>query len=322
MATGVATGVSDHGEPLQMDQVRRPNTGLGQALLPKQRTHYAANLDSQSVRHGLAQRILLIAAKMGSSRPKNQVFGIRLSTLTKNEIVDQLLEGPCVGMGVRLLATANVDHVVMLRKDHAFRTSYERAWLVTADGAPVYGYARLLGIPVSERVTGADLINSLAEKLSPERHRLFFVTCTPRAANLVGVRFVTKGFQPDQIACAVPPRGFERSPLESNALTELVKRHRPTHLIIGISALRGQTWLSRCDESLGDVYALSTGAAIEYYLGLKRRAPQQLRRFGLEWLWRLLMEPRRLARRYLLESWSFVPAVVADLVTRGERGRL
>jgi N-acetylglucosaminyldiphosphoundecaprenol N-acetyl-beta-D-mannosaminyltransferase len=259
---------------------------------------------------------------MGSARSKNQVFGIRLSTLTKSEVVDRLLERPYHGMGVRLVATANLDHVVTLRKDRAFRASYNRAWLVTADGAPVFAYARMLGIPVPERVTGADLIDALAERLSPEHHRLFFVTSTPRAAGLVEAKCIAKGFQRGQIACAVPGRGFERSQSESNALAELVKRHSPTHLIIGVGALQGQTWLSRCDNKLGDVFALCVGAGIEFHLGLKRRAPREWRRLGLEWLWRLLMEPRRLARRYFLTSWGFVPAVIADLVTRGERGRL
>ena len=259
---------------------------------------------------------------MASARPSHQVFGIRLSTLTKREIIDRLLEDPLPGMGVRLVATANLDHVVTLRKDPTFRASYNRAWLVTADGAPVFAYARMLGIPIPERVTGADLTDALAERLSPERHRLFFVTSTSRVAALVEAKFVDKGFRPDQIACAVPRRGFEQSLAEANALTELVKRHRPTHLIIGIGALQGQTWLIGCDQDLGDVFALCTGAAIEFHLGLKRRAPQLFSRLGLEWLWRLAMEPRRLARRYFLVSWGFVPAVIADLVTRGEQARL
>src|SRR5690349_14465992 len=71
-------------------------------------------------------------------RSSNRVFGITLSTLTMREIVDHLLLQPHPGMGVRLVATANVDHVVTLRKDRLFRESYRRAWLVTADGAPIF----------------------------------------------------------------------------------------------------------------------------------------------------------------------------------------
>jgi len=257
-----------------------------------------------------------------SARSSNQVFGMRLSSLTKQEIVDCLLLEPPPGAGLRLVATANLDHVVTLRKDPAFRASYDRAWLVTADGAPVFAYARLLGIPVPERVTGADLMNELAAKLSPQRHRLFFVTSTEHVAERAKSAFVELGFRPDQIACAVPRRGFEQDPVEAEALAERVKRHEPTHLIIGIGARQGQTWLARCSDDLGDVCALCIGAALEFRLGLKRRAPRPLRRLGLEWLWRVAMEPSRLAGRYFVASWGFVPAVIADLVTRGEQSRL
>jgi N-acetylglucosaminyldiphosphoundecaprenol N-acetyl-beta-D-mannosaminyltransferase len=255
-------------------------------------------------------------------RSNNQVFGIRLSALTRRDIVDRLLEAPQPGMGVRLIATANLDHVVTLRKDRAFRESYDRAWLVTADGAPIFAYARLLGLPIPERVTGADLVNALAERLSPDRHRLFFVTSTAHVAGGVEAKFLERGFRRDQIACAVPRPGFEQSPAEASALMAEVKRHRPTHLIIGIGAPQGQTWLGRCGDDLGDVYALSIGAAIEFHLALKRRAPSWLGRLGLEWLWRVAMEPKRLASRYFVTSWGFVPAVIADLATRGERSRL
>ena len=225
-------------------------------------------------------------------------------------------------MGVRLVATANLAHVVTLRKNRAFRESYGRAWLVTADGAPIFVYARLLGLPIPERVTGVDLVDTLADRLSPERHRLFFLTSTSQVAECIEAKFVDRGFRCDQIACAVPPLGFELSSAEGDALAESVKRHRPTHLIIGIGAPQGQTWLDRCGGDLGDVYALCIGAAIEFHLELKRRAPLWLSRLGLEWLWRVAMEPKRLAGRYFLTSWGFVPAVIADLVTRGERASL
>lgn len=93
-------------------------------------------------------------------------------------------------------------------------------------------------------------------------------------------------------------------------------------MIIGIGAPQSQIWLTRCGDDLGDVYALCIGAALEFHLGLKRRAPSWLGRFGLEWLWRVALEPKRLGVRYFVTSWGFVPAVIADLVTRGERSRL
>jgi len=251
-------------------------------------------------------------------RSSNQIFGIKLSTLTKREIVGHLLLQPHPGMGVRLVATANLDHVVTLRKDRLFRESYRRAWLVTADGAPIFAYARLLGIPVPERVTGADLINELAEKLSPGLHRLFFVTSTDQVARRTEATFLGKGFQPGEVICVVARRGLQPDQALGDELAEMITRHAPTHLVIAIGACQGQSWLANCGE-LGDLYALCVGAALEFHLGLKPRAPHWLRRVGLEWLWRVAMEPKRLAGRYFVASWGFLPAIIADLRTRGER---
>jgi N-acetylglucosaminyldiphosphoundecaprenol N-acetyl-beta-D-mannosaminyltransferase len=254
-------------------------------------------------------------------RSSNRIFGITLSTLTMRDIVDRLLLQPHSGMGVRLVATANLDHVVTLRKDTLFRESYRRAWLVTADGAPIFAYARLLGIPVQERVTGADLINELAEKLSPGLHRLFFVTSTVQVARCTEAKFLKKGFQAGEIVCVVARRGLQPDQALGDELAQMIERHAPTHLIIAIGACQGQSWLMHCGE-LGDLYALCVGAALEFHLGLKPRAPRWLRLAGLEWLWRVALEPRRLASRYFVASWGFLPAIIADLSTRGERPTL
>lgn len=93
---------------------------------------------------------------------RNSVFGLRFSHLTKSSLVAVLLDRRVPPEdGAKLIVTANVDHVVNLTRVTQFRDAYNFAWLIVADGAPIYAYARLRGIPLIERITGADLFLDL-----------------------------------------------------------------------------------------------------------------------------------------------------------------
>jgi N-acetylglucosaminyldiphosphoundecaprenol N-acetyl-beta-D-mannosaminyltransferase len=280
------------------------------------------------VRAGGFARLLVpdcVAMKLPSflsRRESRLLFGVVLSTESEAAIVARLLGDRAPGSGLLLVATLNLDHVVRLRTDPVFRESYRRAALVTADGTPVYLYARLLGIALPQRVTGIDLTRALLERLDPARHRPFFVASTPEIARRAEASLIGRGFAADSVAWASPPHGFETDPAACDALSAAVRRHRATHLFVGIGARQGKAWLNRDGARLGDCCALCVGAALEVQFGARRRAPAWLRRLGLEWLWRVAQEPRRLARRYFVSSWSFVPAVFADLVTRGAKAKL
>lgn len=127
-----------------------------------------------------------IISRHSSVQPR-ELFGIRFSTARSDEIVRDIVQFPVpAGAGLRAVITANLDHIVKLRRDRHFRAAYDAAWRVTIDGAPVQLYARLRGLEVPERVTGADLLPKLLRQLSPERHRVFMVLGSEETAE--GVR--------------------------------------------------------------------------------------------------------------------------------------
>jgi N-acetylglucosaminyldiphosphoundecaprenol N-acetyl-beta-D-mannosaminyltransferase len=252
----------------------------------------------------------ITAAELQAATPP---FGIEFTTLSADEIVECLLNQPVQpGDEPRLLLTTNVDHIARLRNDAQFRAAYRASWLVTADGMPIYLYARLRQGRLKGRITGSDLIATLIDRFDPARHRPFFVCANLAVACMLQQRLLARGFDAAGAAFAAPPFGFEADPEYSAALAARVLRHSTTHLVLGVGAPKSETWAHRHRRELGSCYVLPVGAGLEYAVGLKHRAPPALRRCGFEWAWRVAQEPRRLFRRYAIESWPFLAAVWAD----------
>jgi len=242
-----------------------------------------------------------------------RIFGLPFSALDEQALVAQMTQAVPSGSGPKRLATANLDHIVQMARNSAFRRAYDRAWTITADGMPVYLYARLRNVGLPGRVTGADLFARLIEVLDPGRHRCFFVCSTAEVAERLEQRLLRRGFRRDALAFCVPPHAFERDAAYSDALAARIRAHAPTHLFMGLGAPKSDIWTDRYHDALGDCYVLNVGAALDFAAGVKRRAPVLIRRIGLEWAWRVASEPRRLYRRYLVDSWQFLWLVARDL---------
>jgi N-acetylglucosaminyldiphosphoundecaprenol N-acetyl-beta-D-mannosaminyltransferase len=219
------------------------------------------------------------------------------------------------GEGPRLVFTANVDHIVHMRRQPEFRAAYQNAWVRTIDGFPVHVLAKIAGSQ-APRFTGSDLFAALMPGLDPLSHRCFFIANSASVADGMIRQLLNQEFQRDSIQVCVPPFGFELDTSFSNSLAARVRSHRTTHLFLGVGAPKSEIWCHRQAEKLGDCYALSLGSGLELYLGLKPRAPRLWRRYGFEWLWRFIHEPRRLFRRYFVDSWGFLPVVLDSLRER------
>jgi N-acetylglucosaminyldiphosphoundecaprenol N-acetyl-beta-D-mannosaminyltransferase len=248
--------------------------------------------------------------------PLPPFLGINFSPLTRRAIVAQVLAGTGPDAPCRLVVTANMDHVVRLSVDQAFHDAYDAAWIATADGAPVAWACRLAGVPVPGRVTGADLFSDVMRGLDPARHRPVFVVANRAVAEPLAGRLRAMGMGKDGYRIEVPPMGFERDPEAGARIVAAVRAIATTHLFMGIGAPRSEIFVAANRDRLRGVTAMCVGAGIAYHLGVKRRAPALLQRLGLEWSWRLLSEPRRLARRYLVDSQAFAGILARELLRR------
>lgn len=243
------------------------------------------------------------------------IFGLRFSSLDRAQVGDAVTSQIIpTGHGPRIVCTANLDHIVQLIADRDLRAAYEAAWLVTADGMPVFAYARLRREPVPSRVTGSDLVTDLLQaKLRPGRHRCFFVASTRETEAGIHRLMADRGFEKDEIGFAVPPFGFEADEAYSASLEQSIRDHGTTHLFLGVGAPKSEIWTDRHRSGLGDCYVLNVGAGLDYVCGVRHRAPVWMQQIGMEWAWRVGSEPRRLFWRYFVRSWRFFGAIRRDL---------
>lgn len=206
----------------------------------------------------------------------------------------------------RLVVTANLDHIVTLSENAAFRDAYEAAVARTLDGMPLVWLARLRGARGAKRVTGHDLVAAAFSPPWPAGRRIYLICATGAVGVHLTERLVQAGTPRESIAVTVPPYGFEEDEAYGRTLAGAVREHGTTLLVLGVGAPRSEIWVNRQGEALGTPVVLAVGEALNVAAGLVPRAPVFMQRAGLEWFFRFVHAPRRLFRRYFVRSWQLV----------------
>jgi N-acetylglucosaminyldiphosphoundecaprenol N-acetyl-beta-D-mannosaminyltransferase len=228
------------------------------------------------------------------------VFGLRLSCATSREVLD-FLERHCTqrGGGPISVFTANVDHLLRYKSDPAFAAAYAEAEFATVDGMPVLWAMRLLGRKPAERVTGIDLFASLLAIAERRKLRCFFLGARAevldKALQEIGQRF-------PGLVIAGKHHGYfcNDAPLHS------IKAAHADIVFVAMGSPRQELWAAANLAELPVKLVLPIGGTLDIYAGCLTRAPRFLQRIGMEWLWRLKQEPRRLWKRYLIEAPKFL----------------
>ncbi|HXJ23266.1 MAG TPA: WecB/TagA/CpsF family glycosyltransferase [Polyangia bacterium] len=212
--------------------------------------------------------------------------------------------------------TPNVDHIMVAEKDERFRQAYRRVSLSVVDGVPVLWAARLLGRPLPEKVSGSDLVIPLVERAAQRGWPVFLLGAAPGAAETASARLHER-FPTLKIVGTDAPRVDLGSPLEERlAIARRVAETKPDLVLVAFGAPKQEIF---CDETLDvlkPAVLVCVGAGIDFIAGVARRAPAWMSRVGVEWLFRLAQEPRRLAGRYLLRDTQFFIVVLKQLARR------
>lgn len=216
------------------------------------------------------------------------------------------------GAGPRLIVTANIEHVVTLRDDAAFRAAYADAAVRTLDGMPLVWLAKLRGYRDAQRITGHELLTAALGTAAGASDRIFMVSPSEATAHVLAKCFVAAGVPRERIAWSIPPFGFERDVAQGQALADEIATHRTTLLLMGVGAPKSEVWTHRQGAALGQPVVLCIGEALNVAAGLIRRAPPLMQRLGLEWLFRFGTQPRRLFHRYFVRSWRFLAVALAN----------
>ncbi|MEM5507120.1 WecB/TagA/CpsF family glycosyltransferase [Shewanella frigidimarina] len=233
------------------------------------------------------------------------IFELEFTIKTIDEIVNSVIFNDS-SKDFKMLVTTNLDHIVMMSNNKSFKHACERAWIVTADGFPVYRFLKLLGHDAKGRITGADLFPLIMSKLSPIEHSPFFVVSSEDTKRVLVDWLVKHDFSDSHCRVVVPPFGFEHESIYSHELINSINHLATTHLFMGVGAPKSELWMDSHRNFLKGVKGFGFGAGIDFYAGTMKRAPLWMQTSGLEWFYRLSSEPRRLAKRYLFSSWMFL----------------
>lgn len=239
-----------------------------------------------------------------------RILNTSLHNISRSELLDRLESGGSV-------FTLNVDHLMKLQKDYEFYQAYSSATYRVCDSQIIkFLVAAVLANPVREKISGSDLLPAYIERyLHDPSVKLFLLGAADGVAKSVQRRVNAQAGREMIVDVYSPPYGFESDQKECDYIVERIKRSGATALAVGLGAPKQEVWIAQNQHRFPLIKVfLAVGAALDYEGGSLKRAPRWMSEAGLEWLFRLLSEPRRLWRRYLVESLPLLWLLPMQLV--------
>ena len=232
------------------------------------------------------------------------VLGIGVSAITIADALT-LIDRWIATRVNRYVCVTGVHGVMESQRDPALRDIHNRAGLVAPDGMPLVWLSWLAGHGYVERVYGPDLMLACCDASVSRGYRHYFYGGAPGVPERLAAR-LRERFAGLKIAGTWSPPFGELSAAEEQAMIDRITLANPDIVWVGLSTPKQERWMARYAGRLHVPVLIGVGAAFDFHAGLKRQAPRWMQRSGLEWLFRLATEPRRLWRRYLINNPSFL----------------
>jgi len=244
-------------------------------------------------------RQLLVYEKEALSK-RIEILDVGIDNLAIDEFLNALSRG--------VVFTPNVDHLMRLREDREFVEAYDAADFRVCDSQILMYASKFLGTPIKAKISGSDLFPLFCEHHRDNPNIKIFLlggaegvpqTAQRRINERVGRHIV--------VASHSPSYGFEQDEAECQRILDMIRSSSANVLIVGVGAPKQEKWIAKYHKQLPNIdIFMGVGAAIDFEAGHKSRAPKWVSEIGLEWLYRLLLEPRRLWKRYLLQDLPFL----------------
>ena len=246
------------------------------------------------------------------------VWGLPLAPLTRVQTVDAvtaLVEADRPSFFI----TANTNYAMLTRENPRLRDVNAQAAFLVTDGAPLVWASKLKGTPLPERVAGSDLIFDLCERSAQRGFRLFFLGGAAGIADEAARRLSLR-YPGLCVAGTESPLPHKLSHEEHERLLARIRSARPDIVFVAFGQPKGELWIAEHRHALGAPVCVQVGASLDFIAGQVRRAPRRLRKIGLEWAYRMWLEPARLAPRYARNA-RFILGVMAHDPARRAIGR-
>jgi len=225
----------------------------------------------------------------------------------------------------RLVATANVDFIVNSHDNkqekiaEELRSTLRNADMVTADGMPLVWLSQMLGRPLEERVTGADMVPALAEKAAREGKSIYFFGGIDGSAKQTA-QILSDRYPGLKVAGYSAPMIDLDDEIENKIEIARINITEPDILLIALGNPKQELWFNRFKRYLKVPVSMGIGGTFEFIAGMTSRAPEWMQRVGLEWIYRMTQDPKRLVRRYIKGLYTFnrmtLPLILMNTVAK------
>jgi len=228
-----------------------------------------------------------------------KLLNLSISNVTVSDFCNALQEG--------VIYTPNIDHFVLLQRDREFYDAYMSADIVLLDSQVMYLLYKSIGFPIKEKISGADIFPLFCDfhRLNSNM-KIFILGGLQDVAQRVKT-IINKKLQNKMIVGALSPSyGFEKKQQECNEIVDIINNSGATVLIVGVGTPKQEKWIYQYKNLLPNIKIfMGVGATLDFIVGDQKRAPLILQKCGLEWLYRLIHNPRKLASRYLIRDIAF-----------------
>ena len=200
------------------------------------------------------------------------------------------------------VVTPNVDHIVKLETDKELQEVYKDADLILTDGKPLIWISKFYKTPIKEKISGSDLFPLLCEMAAEKGYNMFFLGAGEGVANKAAQNLTNKFPKLNIVGTYSPPFGFEKDKKEIEKIINMVNKANTQILIVGLGCPKQEKFIHKYRKELNVPISLGLGASLDFEAGNIKRAPKWMSDNGLEWLYRLSKEPKRMFKRYIVDD--------------------
>jgi N-acetylglucosaminyldiphosphoundecaprenol N-acetyl-beta-D-mannosaminyltransferase len=241
------------------------------------------------------------------------VLGTRVDAIQIPDVIAQMQDWIARRDACRYIAVTGMHGVTEARHDPQLRAALATASLVVPDGMPLVWLGRHWGFRLPRRVYGPELMVRFWQETRSAQYRHFFYGGAPGVADALAQKFAHR-FPRHQIAGTFSPPYRSLSPNEDQQICSLINDSQPDIVWVGLGTPKQERWMRAHQQRLAAPVLVGVGAAFDFHAGRMRSAPSWMGEYGLEWLFRLAQEPRRLWRRYLIRGSEFAALTILELL--------
>jgi len=234
------------------------------------------------------------------------ICGVKIDKYSFDEVIQLIIKHALSQSKPEYVVTPNAMHVLTLQKDAYFQEIYRKAFLVVPDGVSLLWAAKFLQTPLKGRVNGTDLFEKLCAIAAEKGLKVFLLGGRPGSAEKAKETLVARHPALQIVGTYCPPYGFESQPTELNSINSTITAAAPHILFVGLGAPKQEKWIAANYLCLGVPISVGIGVSFELVSNMVTRSPVLMQKAGLEWLFRLLVEPGRLWKRYILGNPAFI----------------